>query len=180
MNFSGLSNRSIWFEAIIEPVTMQSAVKFDDCLLARVYPARAIDTTFRSFLGTNEAIVRFCWRLEAKFASKVDRKFNRCVFSSTNASGISLLQERMDLLLQKLLADAEDCDIFLSLAFFAQNDCGSISNIGFNRAAEEGLPWLVDMFLLPHDPSDAWQFHAAQPTDTATVPHKSFQALESI
>ena len=134
----------------------------------------------RSFLGTNEAIVRFCWRLEAKFASKVDRKFNRCVFSSTNASGISLLQERMDLLLQKLLADAEDCDIFLSLAFFAQNDCGSISNIGFNRAAEEGLPWLVDMFLLPHDPSDAWQFHAAQPTDTATVPHKSFQALESI
>ena len=123
LNFSGLSNRNIWFE----PVTLQSAVKFDDHLLSRVYPARAIDTTFSSFhgtlppsfLGTNEAIVRFCWRLEAKFASKVDRKFNRCVFSSTNASGISLLQERMDLLLQKLLADAEGCDIFLSLVFFA-------------------------------------------------------------
>ena len=128
LNFSGLSNRNIWFE----PVTLQSAVKFDDHLLSRVSPARAIDTTFSSFhgtlppsfLGTNEAIVRFCWRLEpnflaAKIYSKVDQIFNGCVFSSTNTSGISLLQERMDLLLQKLLADAEGCDIFLSLVFFA-------------------------------------------------------------
>ena len=101
------SNINIWLE---------ECHKFYDHLRARGYPARAIDATFRKVSWNQRSKL-----LEPKVTSKADNFFtlyNGCVFSSTNAPGIALLQERMDLSLQRLQEEADGCDIFPPRAFF--------------------------------------------------------------
>ena len=102
------SNINIWLE---------ECHKFYDHLRARGYPARAIDATFRKVSWNQRSKL-----LEPKVTSKADNNFftlyNGCVFSSTNAPGIALLQERMDLSLQRLQEEADGCDIFPPRAFF--------------------------------------------------------------
>ena len=80
------SNINIWLE---------ECHKFYNHLRARSYPA-----TFRKVSWNPRSKL-----LEPKVTSKADNFFtlyNGCVFSSTNAPGIALLQERMDLSFQRL------------------------------------------------------------------------------
>ena len=88
---------------------LEECHKFYDHRQARVYPASAIDAAF----------CKVSWNQRSKLlepiTSKADNFFtlyNGCSFSSTNAPGIALLQERMDLSLQRLQEEADGCYIF--------------------------------------------------------------------
>ena len=101
------SNINIWLE---------ECHKFYDHLRARGYPARAIDATFRKVSWNQRSKL-----LEPKVTSKANNFFtsyNGCVFSSTNAPGIALLQEGVDLSLERLQEEADSSDIFQPRAFF--------------------------------------------------------------
>ena len=74
---------------------LEECRKLYNHLQARGYPACAIDATFRKVSWNQRSKL-----LEPKVTSKANNFFtsyNGCVFSSTNAPGIALLQERMDL-----------------------------------------------------------------------------------
>ena len=85
-------------------------------LRAKGYLARAINATFCKF-SWNQQIKLF----EPKVTSKAENVFilyNGRVFSSTNVPGIVLLQEHMDLSLQRLQKEADGCNTFPPWAFF--------------------------------------------------------------
>ena len=68
----------------------------------------ALSTTFRKVTWNQRSKL-----LEPKVTSKADNFFslyNGCVFFSTNAPDIALLQERTDLLLERLQEEADGCD----------------------------------------------------------------------
>ena len=71
--------------------------------------------------------------------SKADNFFNRCIFSSTNAQGIPVLQENMDLWLQKLQEEADICNIF-SLRGGTFNDWKPFFDCSIDWMAENDLP----------------------------------------
>ena len=90
-----------------------------DQLRGRGYSARAIDTIYCKVSLNHRGKL-----LEPKVTIKADNLnpftlYYGCVFSSTNAPGISLLQEYMDLSIQRLQEEA-DGYIFTLRAFFTR------------------------------------------------------------
>ena len=95
------SNVNIWLE---------ECCKFYDNLQAKGYSARAINATFRKF-SWNQQIKLSGPKVTSK-AENVFILYNGRVFSSTNVPGIVLLQEHMDLSLQRLQKEADGCNTF--------------------------------------------------------------------